>query len=474
MEKILIFSFRKQSFVLEYPLGMIHFAKGEIGMPYWMQDTLLTAPQSLVFAAAALFALRPQRPVMAGLSASVAQTALYLLLRHLLPLPYWLASLLLFPAPLAALLPFCKGKRKLCVVFFLLCVSVMLFAEFLTGLISFAFFPPGLRYSPETVQEHLVLFKILYLILLLPLAAVFLWLWAKFLRRNSVFPDRSLGYLLIPFFLSQAGFLLVLMYLLITEQLLQSGTLALALFSCLFFLLSNIALYGALSGMLRQQQARQKQDALLHAMEGQFDTFQQLLHQEEARSKLQHDLNNQLQTAYALFAGGQLEKAASHIQQLTALTLKETPPRYCAEPTINALLWQKSGLCREADIRLDVSAALSPDFSMDPLVLCSLFGNLLDNAIQACRCHPKEVPGRIRLRISQEAGFLLVSCENTVFPNREDREERRHWGMQILEDIAALYDGTMKVQQTADRYQVQISLQIHQEPRCVHGDNSYL
>lgn len=442
-------------------------------MPYWMLDTLLTAPQAVIFAVAALFALRPRRPVLAGVSLSVSQSALYLLLRHLLPLPYWLSSLFLFLSPLVVLLLFCRGKRKQTVVFFLLFVSVLLFAEFLTGLLSFLFFPAQLHYSPQTVRAHPALFKLLYLILLLPLAAALLWLWEKFLRRSPAY-DPSLGYLLLPFFLSQAGFLLVLMYLLITERLLQAGTLVLSLFSVLFFLLSNVALCAALSGMLRQQSARQRQDALLRAMESQFDAFQQLLHQEEARSKLRHDLNNQLQTAYALFAGGQPEKAASHIRKLTALTLKETPPHYCAEPTINALLWQKSGLCREAGIQLDVSAALAPDFAMDPLVLCSLFGNLLDNAIQACRRHPPETPGRIRLRISQEAGFLLVSCENTVFPDRSAGEERRHWGLQILEDIAGTYGGTMQVRQTADRYAVRISLQINQELRCVHGDNHYL
>lgn len=442
-------------------------------MPYWMLDTLLTAPQSLIFAAAALFALRPQRPVLTGLCISVPQPVLYLLLRHLLPLPYWLSSLLLFSSLLATLLLFCRGKRRLAAAFFLLFTSVLLFAEFLTGLFSFAFLPPTLHYSSQTVQAHPLLFKFLYLILLLPLTAIFLWLWAKLLREQLRY-DPSLRYLLIPFFLSQSGFLLVLMYLLITEQMLRTEAFALALLSGLFFLLSNAALYAALTGTVRQQNARQKQDALLRAMESQFDAFQQLLHQEERRSKLQHDLNNQLQTAYALFAGGQPEKAASHIRQLTALTLGETPPHYCAEPTINALLWQKASLCREADIQLDVSSALPPGFVMDPLVLCSLFGNLLDNAIQACRLHPPETPGRIRLRMSQEAGFLLVSCENTVFPGQRAGEDRRHWGLQILEDIAGTYSGTMQVRQEADCFQVRISLQIQEEPRCIRGDHHHL
>ena len=95
-------------------------------MPYWMLDTLLTAPQSLIFAAAALFALRPQRPVLTGLCISVPQPVLYLLLRHLLPLPYWALFAVIFclgltgvatVAPTSNLIGSLFGARRLATLF---------------------------------------------------------------------------------------------------------------------------------------------------------------------------------------------------------------------------------------------------------------------------------------------------------------------------------------------------------------------
>ena len=442
-------------------------------MPYWMLDTLLTAPQTIVFAVAAHLALRPRRPWLFAAAFCLGQPLLYLLLRHLLPVPYGAGSLILLATSLALPMLFCRASKTLCAVFFLLSLSVMLFAEFLTGLIAYAFFPDDFHFNQEAVRAHPVAYKLLYLVLLLLLLSVFLRLWGKVSRRHPRY-DAAQRLLLVPFFFSQAGFLLVLMYLLITDQLLHRGAVPLALAAGLFFILSNAALYRSVTALLRRQQIQQRQTALLQAMEEQFASFQQLIRQEEAHSKQRHDLNNQLQTAYALFASGQTEQAAQHIRQLTELTFRETPPFFCAEPTINALLWQKSTLCREADITLDAAVSLPPDFSMNPLTLCSLFGNLLDNAIHACRALPPETPGSIRLRVSQEAGFLLVSCENTAPAAAAQPEERRHWGLQILEDIAAMYGGSMEIRREADRFRTWISLQINQEPRDEHGNDYHL
>ena len=442
-------------------------------MPYWMLDTLVTAPQAVVLAAAALFALRPRRPWLFALSFCLSQPLLYLLLRHLLPVPHWLASLLLTASTFAVPLLFCREKRALCAVFSLLTFSVMLFSEFLTGLIAYAVLPAEFHYSPQAVAEHPVAFKLLYLVITLLLVSAFLWLWG---RANGGSPryDQSQRLLLVPFFFSQAGFLLVLMYLLITDQLLRKGAAPLALMAGLLFILSNVALYLSVTALLRRQRERQRQESLLWAMEDQFTVFQQLVRQEENRSKLRHDLNNQLQTAYALFAGGQTEQAAQHIRRLTELTLRETPPFFCVEPTINALLWQKSSLCREAGIHLDAVVDLPPDFSMDPLVLCSLFGNLLDNAIHACQAPPPEDQGHIWLRVRQEAGFLLVRCENTVHSAPKQPEDRRHWGLRILEDIAAMYGGSVEILQEANHFQVQMGLQINRELRCDDGNHHHL
>ena len=47
-------------------------------------------------------------------------------------------------------------------------------------------------------------------------------------------------------------------------------------------------------------------------------------------------------------------------------------------------------------------------------------------------------------------------------------------GLQILEDIAAMYGGSMEIRREADRFRTWIGLQINQEPRDEHGNDYHL
>ena len=188
--------------------------------------------------------------------------------------------------------------------------------------------------------------------------------------------------------------------------------------------------------------------------------FQQLFRHEEEHHKIQHDLNNQLQTAYVLFSSGATDEAASHIQQLSQLVASRKRQPFCTNSTLNALLSLKDSVCRGAGIELDAVISLQPELSINELELCSLFGNLLDNAFNACEHHPEDATPVIVLRVAQKAGFLVVSCENPIFAPAQRDETRRHWGLQIIEDIAQLHDGSVVVEQKDDVFAIEISLQL--------------
>ena len=252
----------------------------------------------------------------------------------------------------------------------------------------------------------------------------------------------------------------MLMFIAMNERYIDPQAVTFSVLAGVFFVASNAGLYLVVYRMLQRQKAELHRAHFLQSMESQFAMFQQLFRYEEEHHKIQHDLNNQLQTAYALFSSGSTEEAALHIQRLSQLVTNKKRQLFCANPTLNALLSLKDSVCKGAGIELDVDISLQPDFSMNELELCSLFGNLLDNAFNACEHHPENVTPVIVLRVAQRAGFLVISCENPIFAPTQRDKTRRHWGLQIIEDIAQLHDGFVVVEQKDDVFAIQISLQL--------------
>ena len=71
--------------------------------------------------------------------------------------------------------------------------------------------------------------------------------------------------------------------------------------------------------------------------------------------KIRHDFNNQLQTAYGVLAQGNSEEAKTLLRQLEERIAASSPVYYCANPIVNAILWEKGQEGYVADYREAVS-----------------------------------------------------------------------------------------------------------------------
>lgn len=57
---------------------------------------------------------------------------------------------------------------------------------------------------------------------------------------------------------------------------------------------------------------------------------------------------------------------------------------YCANQVVNAIVLAKEAEARKAGISLTTELLIPEDLIIDPLDLCRILGNLLDNAIRSC------------------------------------------------------------------------------------------
>lgn len=166
-------------------------------------------------------------------------------------------------------------------------------------------------------------------------------------------------------------------------------------------------------------------------------------------------------------AGGALARACKQLKAVQGI--------YCAHPVIDAVLADKARRCEAEHIRLELALDLPPELPQDGLALCSLFGNLLDNAVEACLRLP-EGERVIRCRAGCRGGYLVVEEENPLPPPLDEAAQQRRiragrgLGLEILSGIARRYGGEVETTQRDGRFQATVWLGLDTPPEG-EGEN---
>lgn len=175
-----------------------------------------------------------------------------------------------------------------------------------------------------------------------------------------------------------------------------------------------------------------------------------------------HDMKHQL----ALFRG--VVGAAG--QQEAIDELEKTISVYdssanTGNETLDVVLMEKMLRCEKYGIRftwLADGAALS---FLSPADVYSLFGNALDNAIEAVGSE-KEERRIILLRVARKDAFVSVTCENTCsvplrfeggLPQTTKEDKRYHgFGVKSIRYVAEKYGGTVAMRQADGKFYLSI------------------
>ena len=103
--------------------------------------------------------------------------------------------------------------------------------------------------------------------------------------------------------------------------------------------------------------------------------------------------------------------------------------------------------------------------------ICSLFGNILDNAIEATQQVRIEERRLINLSVRQHKGFIIIECENysenkleiekgRTLPGTTKGDKIRHgFGLKSIQKVAEKYNGAMTITLQDGWFQVRVLLE---------------
>lgn len=195
-----------------------------------------------------------------------------------------------------------------------------------------------------------------------------------------------------------------------------------------------------------------------HIMELEQAHYREVEYHREELAKIRHDFNNQLAAIDHLIHSDEVASVHGIIQTLTREIdqTKENP--YCCIPVINAVLAEKQIDIISANVQLDIKLDIPYALSVEPSHLCSIFSNLLDNAIYACRQPPGTGRHVIRLTSMMEGDYLFIKTVNPVALPAKQAAKGRGYGARILADLAARYGGDYQAQYQNGEYCAVVSL----------------
>lgn len=142
------------------------------------------------------------------------------------------------------------------------------------------------------------------------------------------------------------------------------------------------------------------------------------------------------------FALGNKEQAEQDIDRLQEELERSRQKVYCRHAVVNAVLSEKEKDCSELGFELDTNLMIPEKLNVEPLNICSIFSNLLDNAIEAVEELP-ENQRKISVQGEIKGNYLFVKVENPTTKEHAQRKKRKGhgYGTQILQDIAKKYEG---------------------------------
>ena len=119
------------------------------------------------------------------------------------------------------------------------------------------------------------------------------------------------------------------------------------------------------------------------------------------------------------------------------------PADYCQNTVVNAIISEKEKEFQRLGIKTSIRLLIPHSLNIDPLHLCSLFSNLLDNALEAVE-ELEEAERKIQIDASIRGSYLVVKIQNPSTKGHADRKRRkgRGYGTQILKSLARTYDGS--------------------------------
>ena len=219
---------------------------------------------------------------------------------------------------------------------------------------------------------------------------------------------------------------------------------AIFLIASLLFIVSDIILYQMMIRTEQRVQLEVENKLLEKQLDVQLSHYDDLTKQYEQIRAMRHDIYHHLNAINLLLKEGNAKAASEYSAQLLPMQQYISHLGECRNPTVDAFLYSRIREAGSLGINVEADVAMPADLAISNTDLIVLFGNIMDNAIEACQ-HMDNATIKLTALILR--GHLVVRESNRVPEHPEAKKRRipeleRGVGFRVLDNMAEKYNGS--------------------------------
>lgn len=228
------------------------------------------------------------------------------------------------------------------------------------------------------------------------------------------------------------------------------------------FMICSVYFYYRLCQIRKEQESIALQNELLAK------NYQVAKESYESNARLYHDMGNHFSMIQSYLADGKVEEARTYLNRLGKDRAAYSVERFTGIEAVDYILSQKAELARQQNIETSIHAEYPKDCKIDPVDLCTILTNLLDNAMEACRKLPEASAKILSVTIRRINQFIIIQIANSCIEEpviskgnfKTSKTDKRHhgWGMKNVRLAVEKYHGTMEHEYNKNMFTVSIML----------------
>ncbi len=309
---------------------------------------------------------------------------------------------------------------------------------------------PGVREDASISTIHIIISKIIYITLLITVQKII----------SDVSRERFDIKILFFFVCSNIGYMVVgtfiLANILYTEGEAYSNMLLVCAVVLLFTFIINVFFSNKYS---RIENETQQQRMAIYKLETQTRYYEEKMRDEERIKEIYHDMKNHL----LLLEEEWGEKNSTGIENLRKEMAQYENYYRTGNKFVDIILKDKLTKAAEYGIHIEDSVELIDIDFIEPLDFSTVFGNLLDNAIEACRLIEEPEKRQISISSKREHNLLVIRIKNNkVCRNIKNVPKKVIHGYGLANVTAAVhkYGGEMDIIEGEQEFAVNIVIPI--------------
>lgn len=232
-----------------------------------------------------------------------------------------------------------------------------------------------------------------------------------------------------------------------------------------FIILALIGYYFFWKLYAEKNHQKELLERLLQKQEIQIDYYKRMNYYEKELRKIKHDLKNQLLIIESMKDDSLIDQYRNEVDALFAVYGNSIDS---GNEILDILLKSKLAYCNEKDIDFSINANFKRGGFIELIDIGVIFGNIIDNAIEACM-RMETGKRRMHLLVYENGEFIIIKLNNSFDKIRfkgkrlvslKDDVRNHGIGLYSLEQAVRKYDGNYQYNVEDKEFQLNILIPI--------------